>query len=1108
MALTIEPPGFGVDRPRRSPRDRRTVTVLFADVVGSTASTAKSDLEVGYARISPAVEITVAVVQRHGGTINKLLGDGVMATFGAPVMLEDHALRACRCALAIQVALGQARDAGAAVTMRVGINTGPALITEDVEGTHTTYDTHGPTVNLVSRIEAEAAPGSVYISASTFRLVRSAFTCREIGVRPLKGFDEQQLLYELLREETHEELRGLAGHRIATPFIGREGDLAMAMQALARLQSGRGGFLLIVGEAGVGKSRFLAEVQQALPGELQWLEGHCQAFTQRISFWPYIELLRPVIGLNDPVAPSGNWQKLQYTMTDLLDREAAEFLPYVATLLSMEVPAADQERLRDLDPKILGAQIFRAVRRLFERMAARRPLVLVLEDVHWGDFSSRKLLEHLLPLAKTLPILFVGLSRPEPEGLDPLRKTALQELPSGYFGEIVLSPLSVAESQRLLVGILGNDERLGRLRDRILYKVEGNPFFLEEVVRELIDLRALVRDEVHGTWSARDLDIAIPQTVEGVLMARIDRLDERLRDLLGVAAVIGRTFLYRLLRAVTVAEVDEPLAKLSAGEMIEQLRSAPELSYLFRHALTHQAVYDSLLIDRRRQLHARVAAILEELYAGRLQEITSLLAFHYSRAQNSERSLHYLLQAAQQSSRMAADGEALALLEEAVASYWRSDDVTPHPEQRAFIEWQLGEIYFRRGDHACAEEHLLRAIELSGDPMPNRDLTLHVALTREFIRHAVIMLLRLTRKPKFIAQVELIDETRFRPYETLGWIYFLSDQRRLLLVILRSANLAERLGYVEAIVKAHAALGFGLTSAGWPRIASRYHRGALALAERLGDRAGGVFAALLWGTFLFVRGRWREAEQVFEDVRLKADQMGELLVWSDASGEICQIWNETAEFARVLEFSETMTARGQEAAFRPALRWGLAERGKALRRLGRVEEAYPILSQAFEMCAADKDIIGCAVAGGDLAMALITLRRPDEAARMLAELRQRIVDHRIRMYPVCGVYVALAELALLRFEAGTGTVGDASRACAAALRLGRNFSIGRAASLRLAGRLAWLSRQPRRADRIWRRAAAVAEALGATYELALIKQERDSRWASAGGIYNHADPPQ
>ena len=1051
--------------------------------------TAKSDVEAGYASISLAVETCVAAIERHGGTVNKILGDGVMATFGAPVMLEDHASRACRCALDIQAKLATLGKSRSGVHMRIGIHSGTALITEDVDGSHTSFDAHGPTVNLAKRIEAEAKPDAIYISENTFRLVWYAFACQNLSARVLKGFEEATALYELLHEKAHEQLRGLSRHKIETPFLGREGDLALASQILGRLQHGIGGFLLILGEAGVGKSRFLAEMRHALPEGTRWFVGHCEAFTERVSFWPFIELLRTVLGMGAPALPAEQFSPLEQTLTELLGHDAQELLPYIATFLGLTVPAADHERLQRLDAEVLGAQIFRAARRLFEAFAQRQPVVLVLEDLHWADLSSQQLLEHLLPLARALPILFVVLSRPDPERTTPLREAALLALSPESFEEIVLAPLSAAETQQLLVAILGKDERFARLRDRILYKVEGNPFFLEEVIRELIDLRVLVHDDQLGTWSAHDLDIAIPQTVEGVLMARIDRLDERLRDILGIASVLGRTFFYRLLRTATNAEIDEPLAKLSAAEMIRELRTTPELAYLFRHALTHQAVYDSLLVERRRQLHGLVAKILEDLYVGRLHEITSLLAFHYARAQDPEHALTYLVAAAQQSGRMAADGEALSLLEEAVASYWNAGGEGPDAEQRAKIELQLGDIHFRRGDHERAEEHLVRAIEAVGSRVPRGRSTLNLAILGEAIRHALDTIVGATRAPKYVKQINPAEEVRLRVYESLGWIYFLSDHRRLLHMVLCSANHAAQIGYPDRIARTTAALGLGISLAGWKRVASSYYRYAQSIAGTTGDLASSAFVKMCLANHLFVYGSWSEARQMLEETRLSADRIGDLLIWSDASAQICEILSEMGEFPRALQLSETMIERGKEAAFRPALRWGLMLRGKALRRSGLTTEAQYVLDEAFSMNIADKDIIGTTSTAGDLALAMIALGRQEEAERLLRELRGRIIKGEIRMYTVCSVYGALAELALRHFEASPESGWNARSACDEVWRLGRTFSMARPTALRLQGRLAWLSRRRRRAVRLWRQAAAVAGALGARYELGLIHAE-------------------
>jgi len=355
-----------------------------------------------------------------------------------------------------------------------------------------------------------------------------------------------------------------------------------------------------------------------------------------------------------------------------------------------------------------------------------------------------------------------------------------------------------------------------------------------------------------------------------------------------------------------------------------------------------------------------------------------------------------------------------------------------------------------------------------------------------------MMLRWIVRPPSLKSQVGTSDEPRLRPYETLGWIYFLSDQNRLLLCTLRAANRAGELDYAEAVVKSLAGLGLGLTLKGFPRLATYYHRRAEAIAARSGDAAGSNFAKLPWGFHLFVCGRWRESQEVLQDAQRGADRIGDLRMWSDASVQINEIWCETGDFAQALDLSEEMVERGRETAFRPAWRWGLMEQGKALRRTGRVEEAYTVLNEVFAMAIGDKDLVAAAIAAGELGMALIALARQDEARVMLVRVHQDIA-RKIPAFAICGVYVALAELALLGLAAGAVPPHEARHACREIRHLGRTLSMARPPTLRLEGHLALLSGQRQRAVRSWQGAAAEAKKLGANYELLLVQPELDKQ---------------
>ena len=1082
------------------PLDRRTVTVLFADLVRSTHLIARLDAEDALAVLGPALAAMTRAVQRYAGTVCKPLGDGVMAMFGAPMMQEDHALRACHAALAMQeqiIAVSHKLSAeyGLELKLRIGLTSGPVVITAATDGGATTYDAVGATVHLASRMQSAAAPGTICLSESCWRRVHQAFACRALGTKAMKGFHEAQPVYELLHATPRQDAGARYDYRPAGPLIGRVEPLAAVEGAVADVAAGNGGLLLLVGEAGIGKSRLLAEARHLAPEGLQWFEGQSPSFAQRISYWPFIEMLQPLLEPGAKAGEGENWAVLEARAVALFAEEAHEVLPYVAALVGMEVRAPYDERVRHLEAEALGAQILRAAWRWFEALSRRQPLVIALEDVHWADRSTLALVEHLAPLAASAPILFLVVSRPDPDCLEPLRALGARIL-AGHFTELSLSPLSPAEGRALMASTLGDDPRTRRIQEVILAKADGNPFFIEEVMRTLIDTRVLVPGRTPGGWSVQGQDIVIPDTIEGVVMARVDRLDDRLKEVLSIAAIVGRSFLYRVLRAVTSSdtEIDAPLARLAAIAFVEEMRAAPELAYLFKHALAHEAIYGSMLHDKRRRLHARVAQCLERLYADRMQLMSGVLAFHYARAELWPKALHYLLEAANASSQIAADDEALAHYEDAVAAYGRAFAGTWDRVQRATIDRRLGEIHLRRGNHALAEEHLTRALAFFGDRLPTWPLAIRAAIAREIAWHAILMLAPGVFAPALHVESTPEIEARLRPYEALGWVSFLADQERLLLMILRVANLAQRTGVAELVAKTQSAIGFGLDGVGARRVARRYHRRAVAIAERFDLAPTLAFARNMHALHHFFEGRWPEAEAGFLSALDAADKVGDLVLWADAGVLLCELWNETGDFDRALALADEMIKRGREAALQPALRWGLASRGKALRRQGRAGEGRVLLEEAVALSLGRRDLPGAASAAAELGLLLLDDGDIDAAGRLLASVERDFAATRMRVYTVGALHVAVACCALRRLAQAGGMsspalLGEARRAAARALRSARRYGVSLPGALRIRGTLAGLQGRRAPAERYWRRAMEVAERYGAQVELALIRRE-------------------
>ena len=397
---------------------------------------------------------------------------------------------------------------------------------------------------------------------------------------------------------------------------------------------------------------------------ISWLEGHALSFGRAISYWPLLEILQQDARIETDDPESERWAKLAARVGTLFGEERGEILPYLATLLNLALPEEFAHKTRYLDGEAMGRQVYRAARLYFARLAQRRPTVVVFEDIHWLDGSTALLIEHLLPLVNDVGILFCLVSRPEAETAYTRLRELLHAEYAGRLTDIALEPLSPDDSGLLIRNLTRLDELPPRLKDTITEKAEGNPFYVEEVVRSLIDQGGLVRDPATGHYQLTDkaTHISIPDTLHGVIMARIDRLDEDLKQVLRLASVVGRSFFYRVLASIAEAEreLDQSLADLETRELIREKARAPELEYIFKHALVQEATYESILLGRRKEIHRQVAATIETLFPDRLEEFYSLLAYHYSKAEDWEKAQEYLFKAGDQAGSIAADAEALA----------------------------------------------------------------------------------------------------------------------------------------------------------------------------------------------------------------------------------------------------------------------------------------------------------------------------------------------------------------------------------------------------------------------------------------------------------------
>jgi len=641
--------------------ERKQVTVLFADLKGSMELLADRDPEEARKILDPVLERMMDAVHRYEGTVNQVMGDGIMALFGAPLAHEDHAVRACYAALRMQETISAYGDEmqrahGVPIQIRVGLNSGEVVVRAIGGDLRMDYTAVGPSTHLAARMEQIARPGTTLATADTMRLAEGHIEFKARGLMTVKGLDAPLDVYEVVKVGPLRSRLQVAAARGLTRFVGRERELVVMRAALSDARKGHGRVVGLVGEAGVGKSRLVWEFLRS--GECQdclVMESRAVSYRQATAYASVIDLLRGYFQIES----RDDGRKIREKITGkllTLDRALERELP--ALLAVLGIPFDDPE-WQQLEPSQRRQRIIEGTGRLLMRESRMQPIIIVMEDLHWLDSETKALLETAVRNADTRRLLILNY-RPE-----------FQHgwATSPTFTELTLEPLAAESAGALLEELLGRDPSLDTLTPLLVERTEGNPFFLEESVRALVETQALAGNRGSYRLVTALPAVQVPPTVQAILAARIDRLLPQEKRLLQAASVVGKEVPLALLK--TIADLPEDalrqaLDHLQAGDFIHESQLFPDVEYSFKHALTHDVAYGSLLHDRRRALHAQIADVMEWSCGDRLCEQIDRIAYHAIHGEQWEKALDYSRQAAARAAERSAHQEAAASLEQAL----------------------------------------------------------------------------------------------------------------------------------------------------------------------------------------------------------------------------------------------------------------------------------------------------------------------------------------------------------------------------------------------------------------------------------------------------------
>jgi transcriptional regulator with AAA-type ATPase domain/class 3 adenylate cyclase/tetratricopeptide (TPR) repeat protein len=852
--------------------ERKHVTVLFVGVADSARLVQQLDPELLHEIMDRMLRLMTEMVHRYEGTVNQYLGDGLMALFGAPLALEDHALRAVRAAFSIQETCSgyseQLRhEHGVEVQLHFGLNSGPVIVGKIGDDLRMDYTAVGDTTDLAAKMEQLAEPGTILAAEGTHRLIGGYVRSESLGIIPVEGRLEPVPVYRVTGRRRRRSRLEVSADVGLTAFIGREREHSILEGRLASAMAGRGQVVGIVGDAGIGKSRLVYEFRKSIaPGRVTWLEAHCAPDGQTTPYGPILQILSMNFDIEEGDNPIQIDEKLRRGLRRV-DGELERILPWLREPYGLP---NDDDAVKHLTPKDRRQKTFEAIQTLTVAGSQRRPHVLFVEDLHWIDKTSEEYLAFLIESMAGTPVLLITTHR---------SGYSVRWTDKTYYTQIALDQLSTDQVGAMVERVLGTAGLPPDLIRRVYDKAEGNPLFVEEIIASLREQALLVRQNGAFIW-APGASIDFPGTLQDIIRARLDRLEEPVKRTVQTAAVIGRQFGLHLLSRVSAMaqEIESYLATLKHLELVHEVRFFPEHEYAFKHAVIQDTAYRSLLKQRRKALHAAIGQAIEDIYADHLEDYAAILAYQYARSDQPDRAFHYALMAGDRAVRVCANVEAGAHYEQALAA---ARALPPSPDAQGK---EIDAIIKLAGVGATRQDILRNRENLAAGRALAEQLDDHVRLARvlywvgriEYVVGNTRAAIEYAEKSLKLAESLADDALTAPPVNLLGRLYWQQGSLPQAITLLeRSVEQMLRLANLNDAATTAGFAGMALADAGeFARAVPRADQG-VRLATEIRNPFALAAAHYFRGAVRSDRGEWAAALEDFADGRRIAEEVGD-----------------------------------------------------------------------------------------------------------------------------------------------------------------------------------------------------------------------------------------